>query len=274
MAIITHNRKDLLISIVKKMKSNQIKNIIKRQRLKFNKSEICFYIDIIFKHVETQKTFKSLFKKEKLKIKYSCFMSNITLFSNLFRYLFYSINSLLKISPSKLLNIVDTTLIPEKKPDFITKDDWTKSRVTSRIKDGKKNYICGSKALVFINRAKKIYYVERLGINSSDQNILKSTAYYKYCLKGILLADRGFSNNNVRTRIIPYCMFISPYHYKSKLKLTKKERKLYKRRWRIENVFKDVKINYSEIKLNLTGKYTNVIKDAKLYATFILFNLQ
>ena len=31
---------------------------------------------------------------------------------------------------------------------------------------------------------------------------------------------------------------------------------------------------YSEIKLNLTGKYTNVIKDAKLYATFILFNLQ
>ena len=60
---------------------------------------------------------------------------------------------------------------------------------------------------------------------------------------------------------------------KQKIKLTKKESKIYKRRWSIETLFKILKDNYSENKLNLTGKYTNKLKQAKFYSTIIVHNL-
>ena len=69
------------------------------------------------------------------------------------------------------------------------------------------------------------------------------------------------------------CRLISPYHVKQKIKLTKKESKIYKRRWTIETLFKVLKDNYSDNKLNLTGKYTNKLKQAKFYSTIIVHNL-
>ena len=135
-----------------------------------------------------------------------------------------------------------------------------------------------------INRQHKIYHVERLSINHSDQNYLKNTHNFIGKIKGIFLADRGFSNKLVRERLSnnsndifnqnkPFCRLISPYHVKQNNKFTKKESKLYKRRWPIETVFQISKNCYSEIQLNLRGKYTNSLKTAKLFATSILYNL-
>ena len=135
-----------------------------------------------------------------------------------------------------------------------------------------------------MNRRRQIYHAELLNINESDQNYLKNPHKLTGKLKGILLADRGFSNKLVRDRLNrnknnifnynkPICRLISPYHVKQKIKLTKKESKLYKRRWLIETLFKLLKDNYSENKLNLTGKYTNKLKQAKFYSTIIVHNL-
>ena len=135
-----------------------------------------------------------------------------------------------------------------------------------------------------MNRRRQIYHAELLNINESDQNYLKDPHRLTGKLKGILLADRGFSNKLVRDRLNrnknnifnynkPICRLISPYHVKQKIKLTKKESKLYKRRWLIETLFKLLKDNYSENKLNLTGKYTNKLKQAKFYSTIIVHNL-
>ena len=286
MEIITQKFHKIAKKIVFSLKNKEIKSIIGRDRLKFTYKEINDYVQIIFAHSQTQKSFKSIYKKSKFKIKYSCFMSNIQLFSKLFRFLFYKLNEKLSIKPSKLLNMVDTTLIEEKKLNFINQNDWDSGRVTTRInkKNKIKTYTCGSKGLVFLNRFGQIYSANLLNINYSDQNILKDFSFYIKELNGILLADRGFSNKAVRERLNhiktsvfetnkPLCRLISPYNVKQNIKLTDKERKLYKRRWKIETVFQNIKHNYSENKLNLTGKYNNLTKGAKFYSTLINFNL-
>ena len=285
MKIITQKFNEISKTIINSLKNKEIKSIIGRVRLKFTYKEINDYVQIIFAHSQTQKSFKSIYKKSNFKIKYSCFMSNIQLFSKLFRFLFYKLNEKLSIKPSKLLNMVDTTLIEEKKLNFINQHDWDSGRVTTRInkKNKIKTYTCGSKGLVFLNRFGQIYSANLLNINYSDQNILKDFSFYIKELNGILLADRGFSNKAVRERLNhiktsvfetnkPLCRLISPYNVKQNIKLTDKERKLYKRRWKIETVFQNIKHNYSENKLNLTGKYNNLTKGAKFYSTLIQYN--
>ena len=266
------------------IKNKEIKQIIGRQRLKFNRKEISCYLFYIFKHSLSQRSFKSIYKKLKLRITYSSFMSNISLFSSLFKRLFYIFNKINSIEASHFLNIIDSTIIPEKKTEFINQNDWNSSRVTTRIIKKEKIRTCGSKGFILMNRNKQIYHAERLNINESDQNYLKNPHNFTGKLKGILLADRGFSNKLVRDRLShtkndifnhnqPICRLISPYHVKQKEKLTKKEIKIYRRRWKIETLFKNLKDSYSENKLNLTGKYSNKLKEAKFYSTIIIHNL-
>ena len=289
MHIISHKLFSVSQKIIFSLKAQEIKNLIHRDRLKFSYSDIHFYIYIIFLHQLFQQSFFSLHSQYKKNISYQAFMKNIALFSQLYFFLFTQFNKELNIKPSSLLNVVDSTLITEKKVDFITQTDWNKNRVTTRskineYKQSVKYRICGSKGLFFINRFNQIYSAQLLNINDSDQNILKDTARYVNELKGILLADRGFNNKSVRKRFnnvknsifqqnTMKCKLISPKHYKEKEKLTKKETKLYKRRWKIETLFQKLKHNYSGFKLNLTGNYKKTIKKAKFYATLIHYNL-
>ena len=282
--IITQKFNKISKKIIFSLKNKEIKSIISRDRLKFNYLDVVNYVQIIFAHSLNQKSFKYFYKKSKFIISYQGFMKNILLFSKLFKFIFYEINKTLSIKASNLLNIVDTTLISEKQPKFITKKDWNSGRVTTRInKDNNKNHICWSKGLVFINRFGQIYSANLLPINFSDQNILKDFSFYLKELKGILLADRGFTNKSIRERLSsfrnsifqtnkPICRLISPYQYKQNLTLTNKEKKLYKKRWKIEILFQNLKHNYSNNKLNLTGKYNFNLKIAKFYSTLICFN--
>ena len=290
--IIAQNFLKLSKKIIFSLKNKEIKAIIGRDRLKFTYQEVFEYVQIIFEHTLTHRTFKSIYKKSKLEFTYQGFMKNIQLFSRLFKFLFNKINEELSIKSSKFLNIVDTTLIEEKKVDFINQKDWDSGRVTARINKNNKNnnnkinkvYTCGSKGLIFLNRFGQIYSANLLPINFSDQNILKDHTYYLKELKGIILADKGFNNkaarerlNHIQTSIFqtnkPVCRLISPYHYKEKNKLTDKERRIYKHRWKIETIFQKIKHNYSETKLNLTGNYSRNNKGAKFYSTLIQYNL-
>ena len=282
---ITQQFNQLSIKIVRKLTNKEIKTIIGRSRLKFTYQEIISYVQIAFEHSLTHRTFKKIYKNHHIKVDYSVFMKNISLFSRLFKYLFTQINEQLSIKPSQLLNVVDTTLIPEKEIKSIYQKDWNNGRVTTRKNNFTKEkiHICGSKGLIFMNRFKQIYFAKLLNINDSDQNILKDFTLYLNQLKGFLLADRGFSNKAVRKRLKEInnhvfqnqsvCRLISPYQYKEKLTLTEKEWKLYKRRWQIETLFQGLKHHYSEYRLNLKGNYKYSIKQAKFYATLIAYNL-
>ena len=76
------------------IKNKEIKQIIGRKRLKFNRIEISLYLLYIFKHSIEQKSFKSIYKRLKLVISYQAFMQNIALFSSLFKRLFYIFNKI------------------------------------------------------------------------------------------------------------------------------------------------------------------------------------
>lgn len=271
MAIITQ---DFLEKQVKSIGKRQIKFLICRQRLKFTNKDISFYLWCLHKHQSSQINFKRIYKSLRLKITYQCFMHNIVTLSPLIKFIFYRLNKIHHIKSSSLFNIVDSSLISIKNSEFITQKDYDLNQVTARIKNNIKVSICGIKLLVFINRFSKIYYAQMMNINYSDQNILKSSALYMNQLKGFLLADRGFSNKETRKRILntSHCQMISPFHYKSKIQLNDKQKKLYKKRWKIETLFQQLKNPYNEFKLNLKGVKNKKIIEAKLFITFINYN--
>ena len=65
---------------------------------------------------------------------------------------------------------------------------------------------------------------------------------------------------------------ISPFHYKSKIQLNDKEKKFYKKRWKIETVFQKLKNPYDLFKLNLKGVKNKKILEAKLFISLINYN--
>ncbi len=138
-------------------------------------TKLKFYVFSIFEHTLIQQSFKMIYKAKNIKVDYSVFMKNVKLFSKI-----------LDIKTSKLLNMVDTTLIPGKLTRNITKKDLGLNRVT-----------CSSKCLFFVNRRSQIYHAELLNINFSDANVLKDSAKYKQQIKGISLADQGFNSKMV-----------------------------------------------------------------------------
>jgi len=268
-------------SQIEKMTPTTIKSIIKRQRLCFSKKQITFYLYTILKHGKKQRDFLSIYnsikKKTILRLKlphYSAFMDNIATVAPLMKMLFVIWNHKAKIVASSLWNAVDTTLIVEKEEKSINEKDWKQNRVTTRTVNKNKVRICGSKGLVFINRNGFVTHAERCRINASDVNFLKDSEFYRRFSKGFLLADRGFQSKIVRARMtsIENCKFISPYQKKQKKDLPLKERKMYKRRWKIETLFQKIKNTYGEVRLNLKGKYRSVIKDAKFFSTIWTYN--
>lgn len=287
------------------MSVSEIKVSLGKQRLRFSKKQIVFYLMLMVNHQHHKKTFKSLYfkalKKNKINISYQAFMKNIGGLCPLFKLLFKSFNKTYNIKSSQLFNIVDTSLISIKQSKSIQQKDFDQNKVTVR-KEKKRNvhtnhkhtnqvkvYICGYKALVFLNRRKQITHAEILNINSSDQNVLKQPLAYmaRGLIQGFLLADRGFNNKEVRKRLqsiaedenlqqLPKTKLISPFHYKEQqkdLKLNKKQKRLYKRRWNIETVFQKLKDQYQEYKLDLTGCRNYALQEAKYYISLIQYNL-
>ena len=252
-----------------------IKACLGRQRLRLSFETIAFYLLCISQHQAEHVHFKRLYAKADLSITYAAFMHGVQTVAPLAKVLFFAINRKAGIGPSKLLNMIDSSLLPEKQPGSIRSRDWAAGRVTTRSNAGVKSYICGSKLLCFMNRQGFVYYAKHTGINHSDFNVLKDTAYHSARLRGILLADRGFNSALVRERLKgqPQVRLISPPHKASKSWLSPKESKLYKYRWRIETLFQRLKDPYGNFKLNLTSRLTKILNEAKLFITLTTYNL-
>jgi Transposase DDE domain len=270
-------------------KTSTIKTYVARIRLKFDKKEITQYLWAVYIHVNYKKRFKSIYKnwyKNNLySYTYQNFMKNILLFSPLWKLIFKRFNERLNIKTSSMLNIVDSSLLAKKEEKYIKNKDFKNKTVTKRqvefLGKSKSYYICGYKLLLFINRFRKIYYAQLLNINISDQNILKDSAIYQQQLGKILLADRGFNNNNVQKRLKTFnCRLISPVHYKQINQNNnignfkdEKERKVYKKRWSIETVFQKLKDQYQDYKIDCSGVKSKKIIEAKIFVSLTKYNL-
>lgn len=308
--ILTHQ---MVSKQILEMSFSDIKKIIKRQRLKFNKQQIIFYLMCLVEQQDRVVFYKTIYK-EKIKnglitIDYEGFLENLKLFSPLFKSLFLRFNQNLGIKPSQLFNMSDTSLLPTKEEKSITYQDKDKNMVTVRktkkkvsVFDNKtkinskkeievKDMVCGYKALVFCNRKKQITFAQLLNINVSDMNILKNPLFYlsKGLCQGFLAVDRGMSCMEMRKRfdsinsnpqfdymrsIYHKTKLLSPYHYKQKDKnLSSKEWKLYTKRWGIETVFQSMKNILGETKLNLKGARNYNLIEAKYFIAIIKHNL-
>lgn len=254
---------------VKKIKN--IKYLLCRKRLRFTVEEISYYLFMIVLHQEEQIEFKQLYYRYKDSHSYSNFMHNIQLCSKLIKALFYNYNKTISIQPSTQFNIVDSTLIPTLLPESIKQKHFNENKVTLRIKNNVKHYIAGIKAFLFINKQKYIYRGDLMNINTPDNIITKNPITYN--LKGILLADRGFNSKEIRKRSYGLYRLISPYRKTEKKTLSLKEQKLYKQRWCIETVYKQLKDRYKEFKLMLNNRYSQPIQEGVFYITCLKYNI-
>lgn len=274
---ITYN---FILREIKKLPDTKIKALLGRERLKFSHETIAKYLFSIIKHQQNLCTYKQIYSDEKIRCTYENFVKNINLIAKLMQFLFYQFNIKQGIMATADYNIVDTTIIIEKDTKSINQKDWDKQRVTTRDK----LHYCGSKGLVFLNQHGFITRADRIKINASDHNILKNIRYYSNYLRGNVLADRGFSSKLVRERFIevnsdfyqplPYpCNLISPFVKKSVIQLSEEDKLIYKQRWQIEILFQKIKNIYGDFKLFFKGKYTEQHKQAKFYASMIIYNL-
>lgn len=259
----------------------QIKKSLGRDRLKFSKEEIVDYLMALSYQQQQYCYFKAIWNKNE-KISYQGFMKNLKVIAPLWGVLEKLHKEQSSISFDDL-TIIDTSLLPCKEEKSISPKDWEKKRVTIRTNTTSKIYICGEKWLAVINSQKQIVFNQLLNINYSDQNILKNP----YMLvsqglrQGVLLADRGFSNKNVRKgfaflnheKINCSVRLVSPFHYKEKTTLTPEERLLYKKRWQIEEMFRQIKCPLGAFKLILKGSRNKKMLKAKVAIATLAWNM-
>ena len=116
-------------------------------------------------------------------------------------------------------------------------------------------------------------------INESDMNVLKAPMWIasQGIREGLLLADRGFSCKAVRARIQSFPLlknltFLSPWPKKSKTQLTESEWQTYRARWKVEEVFRQLKDIHQPYRLVLTGLRRRVFHRARLALACLLWN--
>jgi hypothetical protein len=262
----------LIKSKVDKLTKFEIKEKIKRKRLKFNRFDISVYLyALVFTQINVccfKQTYKYLKKKKYLKsITYEGFMYNIGVVGSLFETFF---ESTVKHTKNNSFSILDSTLIPLKQNHCLKNKDKTRLVVYGN------KMVCGIKKTCIVNNKGKIIYVDINNIKTHDTKTIDKSLIEK--LKNLnvknLCADKGYSSNLIRKMLIDENIkSIIPYKKNQKEKLDDKSVKLYKKRFIIENIFKKLKNIHYKYKMffkNITR--INIIK-AKIFMTCWMYNI-
>jgi len=186
------------------------------------------------------------------------------------------------------LVILDTTLLPTKQEPSIRKKDYEAGHVTSRTtkkhqkgKKEKKYSVCGKKGMVMLLENQKIGYAELAPINTYDGEwIANPFQFVQMGMKNqIFLADRGFASQEKRKRwqkandvFQVSNRLIMPYLKKSKTQLTSEEQALYKKRWKIETLFQQMKHERGDYRLSLRWMKSDSKQQAHFFWACWLWN--
>jgi len=261
------------LAILQTLSIREIRHQLGRIRLKFTLQEIAFYLEQLHLHQAHRVTLKALWIKSETGHSYQSFCQNLDLCAKLSGLVFIQFNRTSRIEPSSLYNVIDTSLIPTKKPQHLSKKDFDQGKVTVRQGLEGKLFVHGLKWLAVVNRQGLIVKSQTLGINTPDIDVTKNP--YQYGLpKGILLADKGFNSKEVRSRLQGCSIrLISPFKSNQTQQLSDKERRLYARRWSIETVFQTLKHDYGAFKLGTSSRYTLQKQKAVLTLAALSYNL-
>lgn len=259
----------------------ELKNALKRQRLRVSRKTILSYVWVLWTQHTQMCHFSAL--KQTVSVSYQGMMKGCHMVAPLMKLMEERFRQEKGIGFDDL-NIVDSSLVPSKEEKSITPKDWDKGRVTTRPHPALKEnfHICGDKHLCFINSKRQIVFSKLLNINHSDGNILKSPLSWAQLglRQGVLLMDRGFGHTKVkagfdglRENLSSFDVHILYPPLKSqKWVLTPEERALYKKRWAIEEVFRQLKNPFGSFRLILKGIRKPELKKAKVAMATLAWN--
>lgn len=264
---------------VKSLPLSELKKRLGVARLTLTRPEISGLIGVLLEHQNTLLNIKALHTRGVFGVKYPGFMKRLARVARLATWIF-SRHAQENVPASSQEHSIDSSLLPVKSEANIRQKDWEAGRVTTRKREGKKVHICGEKALVVVDADSFITHQSLMpSINDSDMNVLKSPMWMarRGIRKGLLLADRGFSCKAVRERIRTFgllkdLVFLSPWPKKSKVQLTDEEWEIYAARWKVEEVFRQLKDIHQPYRLVLTGLRKRIFHVARLAFACLLWN--
>ena len=187
------------------------------------------------------------------------------------------------------LTLADSSLLPSKEEASISSRDWTRKVVTLRpVTTGsgqtRQVRVCGEKLLAVMNACGQLVYCKLMpSINSADDNVFKHPMSWasRWLRCGVLLADRGFANNSVRKGLaflgqtLPNynLRLVSPPRKSEKWTLNEVDRVLYKKRWDIEEAFRQLKENLGRFRLSMKGSRKSCIREARVAIATLAWNM-
>lgn len=265
------------------MNLGEIKVWCRRKRLRFTRQQIVLYVMALAQQQHRAVHFKAIHAQMGEK-SYQGFMKNLAVLSPFWAVLEERYRRQAGIGFDNT-TVIDSSLLPSKNEEHITEMDWKGGRATLRKKGGISRKVCGEKCLTVINSAKQLVYNRLMDhINCSDQNVLKNpyTLVKKGLRRGVLLMDRGFSNRKVYEGVhflnqtLPGfdVSVISPPHPKQKWQLTPEQQQQYKKRWSIEEVYRQLKEPFGPYKLTMRGVRRRALREARVAIATLAWNMQ
>ena len=262
------------------MTLSQIKKVLDRKRLRLNRNQIVDYLMALLEQQVLHRHYKSVHAKQSCGVGYAAFMHGMGLVAPLWRHLEHKYRQDHAIGFDDL-TIADSSLLPSKNEQSITRKDWKNGNATVRP-DHK---ICGEKCLTLINSRKQIVTNQLMpNINSPDDHVFKQPMQWarKGLRFGHLLVDRGFSNKAVRlgidflTNALPdYSLgLISPPRARQTWVLTPEQTLLYKKRWQIEEVFRQLKDPQGRFRMVMCGVRRRPLREARVAIATLAWNME
>ena len=229
--------------------------------------------------------YKAIHALDRCAVGYAAFMHGVGLVAPLRRHLeqYYRKQQSIGFDEKTLVN---SSLLPAKDESTIRKRGWEAGRCTVRPGlEGSKQKICGEKMLTVLNSLGQIVSCSLMpSINSADDHVFKQPMQWarKGLCQGVLLADRGFSNKAVRTGIdflrknLPgYTLsLISPPRAKQAWILSETEQALYRERWAIEEVFRQLKDPQGRFRLTMRGVRRAKLRAARVAIATLAWNME
>lgn len=264
----------------------ELKSCLGRKRLRIDRWRLLGYVLALMEQQARSRHYKAIHRDGSVGVGYAAFMHGMAMAAPLWGLLLDRHQSQQGIVFDDL-TLADSSLLPSKDEGSISKKDWLAGRATVRpgVDKQGKTRICGEKLMAVSNsRRQLVLSLLMTSINSADDHVFKQP-YQWACRglrKGFLLVDRGFSNRAMRSgfevlrKTLPgfAVHIISPPRARQTWVLTPEEQQLYKKRWEIEEIFRQLKDPLGRFKLSMKGVRNRKIRAARVAIATLAWNME
>lgn len=269
----------------------ELKAGLGRKRLRIDRSQIVAYLMALVAQQGLLRHYKAVHALDSCGVGYAGFMAGIGMVAPLWVKLEARFRQEQGIGFDEL-TLMDSSLLESKDEKSIRSRDWERHTVTVRpVADGsvaggtRKAKICGEKLLAALNSQGHLVFCKLMpSINAADDHVLKYPMGWarKGLRRGVLLADRGFSNHEVRKGLLflgqalpDYTLrLVSPPRKSQKWVLSEADQHLYRKRWAIEEAFRQLKDSLGRFRLTMKGTRNPRIREARVAIATLAWNME